>query len=393
MYGTIQNIDIVTQDMAESIYKIYHLSSDAWDAMYKAIQGAKKSIYWEQYIFIDDAAGKRFFDLLAKKVEEGIDVKIIVDSMGSYGLSKRAIKKLKKSGVDILVFQERKHKYRGLFTKIGLRTHRKVLIVDEKIGFIGGVNVQASMKDWLDIHIRIEGKPVHSMLRAFAKMYIICGGDKSKVKHFLRYKFRVKQDLIDFVYDSSGGTRSKARKKYVEALLKARERVILFSPYYFPDRRFVYALWKARKRGVKVDLLIPFRTDVRLATYAGYAWFGLMKKLGVNVHLMDKMMHGKGVVVDDDWAMIGSSNIEQGSFYDHYEANVQIKDHEFVKKLKGIIQGWMDSSQKLSDIKWEKRGRIHKIKEWLAIKLYGVWHPRANNIDVTHVSYNKKNKR
>jgi cardiolipin synthase A/B len=379
--------------MSESMYNIYHLSRDAWDAMYESIEKAKKSVYWEQYIFVDDSAGQRFFDLLEKKAKDGVDVKVIVDSMGSYGLSNRTIKKLKKAGVDIRFFRERKRKYRGIFTRLGSRTHRKILIVDEEIGFIGGVNVHASMKDWLDIHIRIIGTPVHSMLRAFAKMYVICGGKRKDVKHLLKYKFRLKQDMIDFVYDEYGGNKSNARKKYMEALLKARERVILFSPYYFPDKKFLYGLWRARKRGVKVDLLIPFRTDVRLATYAGYAWFSLLQKLGVRVHLMDKMMHGKGVVVDDDWAMIGSSNLEQGSFYDHYEANVQVRDKVFVATLKEIVQDWMSKAKKLEDINWEKRGRLHKSKEWIALKLYGLWHKRASNFDFTFRPFKKKRKK
>jgi len=344
--------------------------------MLEAIKGATKSIYWEVYIFVDDEVGNTFFDVLAQKAKEGVDVKVIIDSLGSFWISRKRVTSLKKSGVDIRFFHERKHRYRGLWKKLITRTHRKVLIVDENIGFIGGVNVHGKMKEWLDIQVRIEGNVVRSLLRAFAKMYIICGGNKKNVKKLLKYKFRVKKDIddIEFVYDESNTKkRSRTRKKYVEALTKARERVILFSPYYFPDKKFLFALWKARKRGVKVDLIIPFRTDVRIATYAGYALFSLMQKYGVKVHILDKMMHGKGMIVDDDWAMVGSSNIDQGSFYDNYEANVRFKHKGAVGRLKNIVEGWMLQAKKLDDMKWEKRGRWQRMKEWVAVKLYRTW--------------------
>ncbi len=377
--------------MDKSTYKIYSQSGEAWDAMYDEIAKAKKSVYWELFIFVDDKEGNRFFDLLQNKSRNGVDVKIIVDSLGSFGLSRKTVNKLKKTGVDIRFFHERKNRYRGIWKKMISRTHRKILVVDEEVGFIGGVNIQASMKEWLDIHVRIEGNPVHSLLRAFAKMYIICGGPKKNVKHLLKYKFRVKQDFVDFIYDDAGTKKSLARKKYTEALLKARERVILFSPYYFPDKKFMHALWKARKRGVRVDLLIPYRTDVRIATYAGYAWLSLMKKLGVKVHMTDKMMHGKGVVMDDEWAMVGSSNIDHGSFFDNYEANIHSSDHNFVSDLKNTIQGWMSLSKKLDDILWEKRGRLQKFKEWIAVKLYTIWYPDFDSSNIKN-SNNKKKK-
>lgn len=359
-------------------YQIYESSESAWNGMMEAIATAQCSIYWEVYIFVDDEVGNRFFTLLKEKVKQGVDVKLIFDSLGSFGISKKRIDSLRAAGIDIRLFHERKHRYRGFWKKMISRTHRKVLIVDEHIGFIGGVNIDKKMKDWLDIHVRIVGEPVRSLLRAFAKMYIICGGPKKAVKHLLKYKFRVSKEIqdIEFIYDEASG-KSRARKKYAEALLKARERVILFSPYYFPDKHFLKALWKARKRGVRVDLLIPLRTDIRIATYAAYAWFALMKRYGVKVHLMKQMMHGKGVIVDDDWAMVGSSNIEHGSFYDNYEANVRLKDKGTVKKLKSILEGWIARADRLDDMGWEKRGCLHKAQEWIARKLYRVWHRRG----------------
>ena len=363
--------------MKRSHYKIYANSQAAWDAMYHAIAHAARSIYWEMYIFVDDEAGRNFFDLLEEKAAAGVDVKLILDWFGSFSVSRARIDHLKQAGVDVRFFQERKYRYRGLWLRLISRTHRKILIVDEYIGFIGGVNIQKHMRQWWDIHVRVKGNAVHSLLRAFAKMYLICGGPKFNVRHLLKYHFRVDKERVGFIYDDADSKRSRMRKRYIEAIARARERVILFSPYYFPDKAFLQALWYAKQRGVRVDLLIPFRTDLRIVTYAAYTWFSLMTKLGVRIHLLKEMMHGKGVLVDDDWAIVGSSNIEHTSFYDNYEANVKLEHKKTVKRLQHILLGWIDKAQPLDLVAWENRGCWQRGKERMAYWLYRLWHKKA----------------
>lgn len=361
----------------KSVYDIYSNTQDAWGAMKHAILEAKKSIYWEVFTFADDEIGHPFFDILEQKAREGVDVKLIIDSMGTFWFAKSRVDSLKAAGVDILFFYNRKNKYRGWWKKIWSRTHRKILIIDEMIGFIGGVNVKKEMEDWLDMHVKVEGKVVRSLLRSFAKMYIICGGEKKEINHLLKYHFRVREDGVDFIYDDPTRPNSLVREKYTEGLIKARERVILFSPYYFPDKEFLKALWAARRRGIRVDLLIPFRTDLRIVTYASYFLFNLMKRFGVKVYLTKQMMHGKGVIMDDEWAMVGSSNLDHTSFYDCYEANILIKDPTFVSNVKKKLEEWMKESDELDTLHWDKRSWWHKLKEWLAYKLYTLWHRKA----------------
>ncbi len=359
-----------------STFDLFETSEEAWCSMYDAMFAAESSIYWEMYILVDDEAGKPFFDLLEHKAQQGVDVKLIIDGVGSFSVSRGRIDSLKRSGVDVRMFHERKHRYRGLWSKMISRTHRKILIVDETVGFIGGVNVQSHMRDWLDIQVKITGRSVHSLLRTFAKMYMIAGGKKAAVKQLLKYKFRVKNDLAEFIYDEPGRYKngSRMRKVYTQALLKARERVVLFSPYYFPDKRFLKALWAAKKRGVRVDLLIPFRTDMRLATYLAYGFFAITHKAGGNIHLIPKMMHGKGVMVDDDYAVVGSSNLEKGSFYDNYEANVKFRDKKTLGHLSRILARWQQSGTTYDPKTWKKYGRIQSLKQWIALKLYRIWH-------------------
>lgn len=362
--------------MSSSAYTIYDTTGQAWTAMYKAIENATSSIYWEVYIFVDDKVGTRFFDLLEEKAGQGVEVKLIIDYWGSFALSRKRVNRLKGKGIDVLLFQERKPRYKTFWKRFSIRTHRKVLIIDQRLGFIGGVNIQKDMNDWLDLHMCIRGTVVKSLLRSFARLYVLSGGKKEKIRHILRSaRFRpgAQQDQTRMIYDQPRGRYSRARKKYLEALRKASKQVILFSPYYFLDAQFLKALWKAKKRGVRVDLLIPLRTDLRLATYAAFAWFALLKRAGVRIHILKKMMHGKGLIVDEDWAMIGSSNIDHPSFYHNYEANIRLKDKRVVRKLKRIALRWIGSAHSLDDLRWQKRGFWHKLKERLAMKGYAYW--------------------
>lgn len=359
--------------MDQANYNIYHTTKEAWEAMLLAIGEAKHSIYWEMYILVDDDAGKRFFDLLKSRSEAGVKVKIIIDYWGSFWLSGKKIDELKRSGIDIRVFQPQKNPFSGFKNWIMRRTHRKILIVDEKVGFVGGVNVDKQMENWDDLVVELYGKPVRSLLRSFARTYVIAGGEKSEVRHLLAYRYRVRHDTFDIVYDDIDRKKSKIKNTYLNAIYKARERVILFSPYYFPDKQFLHALWVARKRNVKIDLLIPFRTDVRIATYAAYAWFSVMSKLGVRVHLTKKMMHGKGVVVDDDFAFVGTSNLEHSSFDYNQEVNVTLKDKKVVARVKRILEKWIADADELDHERWNKRGRLARFKEKVARWLYSYW--------------------
>ncbi len=337
---------------------------------------AQKSIYWEVYIFLDDEIGKTFADALEAKAAAGVDVKLVIDALGSFGLPKKRIESMRKAGIDIQIFNERK-RFRGWWKLLLTRTHRKILIIDEKVGFIGGVNIEAVAKDWLDIHVRVEGKIVHSLLRSFAKMYVIAGGSRNVVRTLLRYRRRVNidEELQTQFFEHRGNAEySRLRERYSHALLHARERVILFSPYYFPDKKFLYALWKAKKRGVRVDLLLPMRTDIRLATYAAYALFAVLTKMGIHISMHPKMMHGKGVVVDDDFAIIGSGNLDQTSFYDNYEAGIMVRDKQFVHHLRETMDHWLSEATEVKSDAWEKRGIRQRFKEWVALKLYRLWH-------------------
>ncbi len=362
--------------MSQNNYWVYKTTQEAWQAMLNTIAQAKKSIYWELYILSADDIGKKFIDLLLKKACQGVEIKLILDYFGSFWLSKKIVNKLEKAGIEVIFFN---YGQRNWWSKLkflfNYRNHRKVLIIDEKIGFIGGVNIRHDMKDWYDIHLKLQGKLVRSLLRNFIKSYLICGGKRKNIKHLLKllkYRQRIKGLKQEIIYDSHQKKR-QIKKYYQQALLKARERIIIFSPYYFPDKDIIKSLWLARQRGVKVDLLLPLRADIRIATYVNYALLTIMSKLGINVHLTKKMMHGKGVIVDDNLALIGSTNLDHQSLYKNYEANIQVKETKIVKKIKRVLDRWIKNSKHLDKNVWQKRSKKQKILEKVSLFMYKIW--------------------
>ena len=331
--------------------------------MYHSISKAKKSIYWESYIFLDDEIGKKFITLLMKKAKKGVEVILLFDALGSYWISKKSIQALTHAGVDVRLFSRKRtlSSLKELYRFLRERTHRKILVVDNTVGFIGGVNVKKSHADWLDVVVRISGAICRHLSRAIAKNYIFSGGDKKNVKHILHPHLTTLKSL-EFIFQERKLT---VRKAYIQALRQAKEHILFATPYYAPDPGFLLEISRAVKRGVKVDLIIPFRTDVKFVTYLARAFFSLTHLLGVRLHLLNKMMHGKAVVVDDKFAIVGSSNLDRSSFKYNYEASAKITQRVAVRKVKKILEQWKQRYGVRFDVKkWAQRGWWRRVKEW-----------------------------
>lgn len=259
----------------EFSYTFYKTTTEAWDAMYQALYCAQKSILWEVYILIDDEAGNRFIDVLCEKARTGIETKIILDAVGSFVLTKTAEKKLVASGVEVVWYNRLYPEWSisKWFSRLWVRNHRKILIIDEGLAFVGGVNVELPSQSWDDLHVRLQGRIVRPLLRAFAKSYIRSGGAWHKVKQFLHpHLTQGLQELrtgINFIRHSPGFPlqQSSIRKFYLRSLAMAKKSFTLLTPYYVPDKKFLQLIYRARKRGVKVSILLPLRPDHKFLEY------------------------------------------------------------------------------------------------------------------------------
>lgn len=344
--------------------------------MHEAISAARKSIYWEIYIFVDDEAGSRFVDALVDKAKAGVDVKIVMDAMGSWGLSRLAEARLKGAGAAVLYYN-RLHPELALGKWLGRlwrRNHRKLLIVDEEIAFIGGVNVESKALAWNDLFLKLTGPVIYPLLRSFAKTYIRAGGKKDDVRHLQRpalpQELKSWQEKIRFIIHSPlDRPLSPLRKMYHRGLAMAKESVNLLTPYVVPDRAWLRLLAEARRRGVKVNLFLPERSDHLVMEWIARAYHGILHRAGVNVYLFSKMHHGKAMTVDSKVGYVGSSNLTPRSWLINEEAGVYFNDEQMANELNRFFEEWKKEATPLDLERWKKRGWRAKFKEWWAKKI------------------------
>jgi cardiolipin synthase len=310
-------------------YKFFTNSEQAWRAMFKDIQGAKESIYLEMYVFTNDMVQYDFLALLKEKAKNGLRIRIILDSLGSSELGKAAIAELRGSGVELL--------FQSYFF---YRTHRKVLVVDGKRAFIGGVNISQQFRFWNDLVLEIKGKRlVQHIIRSFSKVYIQSGGtDKiilSQNKPIILDKTRTW-----LVEHSPMKKKFNLKKVYKENLSEAKESVVLVTPYFMPRRWLIVALHHAVLRGVKVEVLVPKVTNHFWADRVGYFFMYKLSKLGINFLLQPGMNHAKVMLIDSKEGIVGSQNLDFLSFDFNNEIGVFLKDASTIKKLSLIVAGW-----------------------------------------------------
>ena len=313
-------------------YKFFTSSQKSWRAMFETIFNAQKSIYLEMYIFNDDMEQYNFFDLIKKKSQEGLRVKVILDSFGSYVLNKEKIKDLKNSGIELFFISYFFH-----------RTHRKILIVDESVAFIGGVNFHQSAKLWSDLVVRIKGKKiVGAIIQSFVKAYVNAGG---KDKNILYKRKKLLNNIKVWIVDNFPViNKFKFKSLYIEHINNAHSNVTLITPYFMPKRWLSSVLHQAVLRGVSVEVLVPKKTDNFIIDRINYFYIYKLSKVGIKFFLKENMNHAKAMILDNDEAIIGSQNLDFLSFGYNSEVGVFFKDKKVVIQLLKISEKWKTDS-------------------------------------------------
>lgn len=349
----------------KSQYQFFSTTRSALQAMFEAISAAEKSIYWETYIFEKDSSSWPFIEKLKEKARQGVEVKLIIDALGSFGFEKKIMEEMRQAGMEVIYFNpvELSFFWRGVRRMLE-RNHRKILIIDEKVGFIGSVNVEKESFSWFDLHARVEGALVGHLLKSFVHSYLVGGGRLEKIKALL-YLPVIKEKYWRLLWHKPRKNFSSVRNVYLRAIRRAKKSLIIVSPYFLPDKEFLQAFAEARRRGVKIDLIIPKRVDLFFLNYAMRAYWNLFVRIGLKVYLVKKMIHAKAMMVDGHWAMIGSSNFDSQSFYRSHETNLIFTDRSMIADLKKIFHGWKKRSLLFRPLSWAKRPIREKFFEWI----------------------------
>lgn len=325
-------------------YRLYSTSLKAWDAMLEVIKQAQKSIYIEMYIFLDDTGESHdFAGLLKEKARQGVQVIVVADAYGSSELKKASVESLRQAGVEFLFFSD------------WLRhIHRKILIVDEKIAFAGGVNIGKRFAHWNDMQLKIQGRMVKTFLKSFAYTYAMAGGQSKKVLTYRNKLFRTKFRFWIVEYSPFKNINS-FKEQYREKISAAKKSIRIVTPYFIPPRWLTALLDNAIQRGVKIEIVIPKNTDSPFVSRINHRYMRDLSVLGINFFLTEKMTHAKILIIDDEEALIGSQNIDFLSFGINVESGVFFKEKNLIKELEETISGWKKEGEEFKPAQYKMK--------------------------------------
>jgi cardiolipin synthase len=347
--------------MEETSWKFYLTASEAWEAMLEDCAKAQVCIDFEQYILSNDEIGKKFFEVFLAKVKAGVKVRLLCDSAGSHGFhNSGSAKALIKAGVMINFFNPISPWRLKNFTSLFFRDHKKILIIDSKIGYTGGVGIEKVMANWRDTHIRIVGPIVHEMQYVFNRMWKIV-----EYGIFLKFRFPYSFPGAFRFFTVSPHFRQRFfYRRLINKIKSAKNFIYLTTPYFVPNQRFFISLTRAARRGVDIRLIVPKNSDHPFVDAASRSYFGLALKAGIKIYLYkDNVMHAKTAVIDDNWASVGSANLDNMSMLLNYEANLVSEDHKFIGELKDHFINDLMFASELSLEDWQGRSIFQKIYE------------------------------
>lgn len=251
--------------------KFFTTSEKSWASMLEALKGARESVYLSMYIFSEDMPEYDFFKTLKAKAEAGLSVRVVLDSFGSLSMQNSSISKLRSSGVEVLFMSSFFH-----------RLHRKILVIDERVAFLGGVNLHQEAIKWQDLMVRIEGRIVSRVVRAFARDYANAGGVDPLVllKNKKVFLHKAQTWIVEHmpIYKRFG-----FKSVYKKQILNAKHKVVLVTPYFAPKRWLLALLHQATLRGVKVEVLVPEKVEHWFLTKTNYFYMARAYELGGSV--------------------------------------------------------------------------------------------------------------
>lgn len=341
-------------------------------SMLAAIRIAKKTINLEFYIYWDGEIGRTFAEALAERARAGVEVKIILDAVGSATMSGQMIDFLTRNGVDL----EWYHPLRWYtLSRFNHRTHRKLLIVDGRVGFSGGVGIadnwlgDADSRDhWRETVVRVEGPVVTQMQFAFMDNWVKSRGELLTGLDYFPEVERAGNQVTQVIKSSPSEGSSTVKLLYIISIVSATKSIYISNAYFVPDRDTIRALEGAVRRGVDVRVVVPGdKTDVPIVRQASRVHYEWLLRRGIRIfEYQPTMMHAKTMTVDGLWSTVGSSNFDDRSFRLNDEVNVNIYDTGTAKRMEDIFFEDLARSREITLRKWFKRGTFDRVKETIA---------------------------
>ena len=341
-------------------------------ALFEAIQQAKDHIHIEFFIFDDDKISNQLRELLIQKAKEGVRVRLIYDYWGSFDLSKKYLKSLKLGGVYIRPFLPFRWRI-SRSSKINFRNHRKLIIVDGKVGFTGGLNVADryiygnSLGKWRDTFVRLEGSIVHGLQLLFMVDWFFVDRKLIDGPEYFPEPKKFNLNMIQLVNSGPDSDWEAIMQGIASAISSATKYIYIHSPYFMPTDVIASCIQMAALSGVDVRLMIPARSDSRLTDESSNSYLDPALEAGVRVfRYTNGFLHSKAIVIDDLISIVGSCNLDERSFVQNFEANAFIYDAPTAARLKELFLLDLDNCKEISLEEWTNRKRRQKMKESFA---------------------------
>lgn len=342
---------------------LYRYGREFFPPLLEAIAGARSSVCLEFYTIADDQTGRGVADALISAATRGVKVFLLYDYIGCFDTPAAFFKRLAKGGVSCCAFNPPSIRRRGI-SWLDKRDHRKIAVIDGQCAFTGGINIAdvysgmgTPPTSWRDVAIRIEGAAVLELLRLFCVLWEEECGSAPLVSRDIPVPQVEGEAKVMIISGGPHQKRSSIRSAFRLAIAGASESVTIASPYFVPGPRVIRSLLRAAGRGVRVRLLLPRKSDVPLVRLVSRTYYTQLLKNEIEIYELDSaVLHAKVLLVDDNWAMVGSANLDQRSFHRNYELNVVVDDPGFGARVSEMLERDLLGSRRIRLQEHERRG-------------------------------------
>lgn len=355
-------------DTDNTILHMYETPQKAWNAIYQDCEAAQTSITCEHYIIENDVVGHRFLELFTEKAKAGLEIILVLDGVGSGSLiGSPQIAALRAAGGQV-------HFYKPVTLRFLLRpwrwlprNHNKIILIDKEIGHMGSACIQHSMRDWRDIHIRFEGHLPASLYRKIKAISGYLAGIKSRQSYHVYRRQTDTDGEMTYAISQPYIGRNFIYKTLLQHIRSARKHVLLVTPYFFPPFRLRKALVRASKRGVTVTLMLSDQSDVPIADCASRSYLPYLLRHNIRVLLyQNTILHAKYMVVDDNFAMVGSTNLDYLSLLRNHETNMILYNPDTVSRFIDQFHKDAPSCRKADWDYWHSLSWLYRLGGYIA---------------------------
>ena len=357
-------------------------------AMFAAIKAARDHINMETYILEDDEVGKRFADALIAKQRQGVQVNLIHDGVGTLGTPAEFFTRLADAGVKVLEFNPVNPLTAKAGWDVNQRDHRKLLVVDGKTAFLGGINISSVYASgsfsrgarsrpggpgWRDTDLQIDGPVVAELQKLFLETWAKQQGEPLPARNYFPTLAPQGKEVVHAIGSSPDDPYSLIYATLISAIDAAQREVLLTNAYFVPDPQLRAALKAAVARGVEVKLVLPAHTDSALVFHAGRSYYDELLSAGVRLfERRDVVLHAKTALIDGVWSTVGSTNLDWRSFLHNQELNAVVLGAEFGQRMRASFDADLAQSDEVALSQWQRRTLDLRVKEMFA-RLWQYW--------------------